>query len=306
MSSVAQPGVSTTGELRPARPSPSLAWWKRRSVRQTVAVGLATLVVLAGCLLVLFPVVWMLSTSLKTTDETAAIPIQWIPSVAQWQNFPDALTAEPFALYFRNTAIITFVSLLGTVLSAALVGYGFARLRAPGKGILFLLVLSTLILPAQVTIIPKFIVFTKLHWINTFLPLIVPTFFGAAFNIFLLRQFFMTIPRDMDEAAIIDGAGYLQIWWRIMLPLSLPALGIIAIFHFLYEWNDFFDPLIYLNNNNVWTVALGLSSFTASYGGTVWNLLMAASLVAMLPPIVLFFLAQRYFVQGIVVTGVKG
>jgi multiple sugar transport system permease protein len=303
MSTVAQPSVSTSGELRPIH---TIAWWRRRSVRHNVSIGIATLVVLTGCLMVLFPVAWMLSTSLKTTDETAAIPIIWIPAVAQWHNFPDALTAEPFALYFRNTAIITFVSLIGTVLSAALVGFGFARLRAPGKGILFLLVLSTLILPTQVTIIPKFIIFTKLHWVNTFLPLIVPTFFGAAFNIFLLRQFFMTVPRDMDEAAIIDGAGYIQIWWRIMLPLSLPALGIIAIFHFLFEWNDFFDPLIYLNNNNVWTVALGLSSFTASYGGTAWNLLMAASLVAMLPCIILFFVAQRYFVQGIVVTGIKG
>lgn len=302
MSSVAESTVQP-GARRSVH---TIAWWRRRSVRQTAARGVATIVVLIGAVMVLFPVVWMLSTSLKTTDETAAIPIKWIPSVAQWQNYPDALTAEPFGRYFSNTATITFVSLVGTVLSAALVGYGFARLRAPGKNVLFLLVLSTLILPPQVTVIPKFILFTKLHWVNTFYPLTVPAFFGAAFNIFLLRQFFLTVPRDMDEAAIIDGASYLQIWYRIMLPMSLPALGIVCIFHFIFTWNDFFDPLIYLNNNDLWTVALGLAGFTATYGGTPYNLLMAASLVAVLPCIVLFFVAQRYFVQGIVVSGVKG
>ena len=270
MSTVAGPAFGTTGASRPAH-----------------------------------AIAWMLSTSLKTTDETAAIPVKWIPSALQWQNYPDALGALPFALYFRNTAIITFTSLLGTLLSAALVSYGFARLRAPGRDLLFLLVLSTLILPAQVTLIPQFIMFTKLHWVNTFAPLIVPNFFGSAFNIFLLRQFFMTVPKEMDEAAIMDGASWFQVWYRIMLPLSLPALGIIAIFQFIYSWNDFFDQLIYLNNNDVWTVAMGLQGFTASYGGTAWNLLMAASLVAVLPCIVLFFLAQRYFVQGIVVSGVK-
>ncbi len=303
MSTVARPTLDTRGK---ARTISTLAWWRRRSVRGNFGRAVATLVVAIGAIAVLFPVAWMLSTSLKTTDETAAIPIIWIPIQAQWQNYPDALTAQPFALYFRNTAIVTFTSLVGTLLSAALVGYGFARLRAPGRGFLFVLVLSTLILPPQVTVIPRFILFTKLHWVNTFAPLIVPAFFGAAFNIFLLRQFFMTIPRDMDEAAILDGAGYLQIWWRIMLPLSLPALGIVAIFHFIFSWNDFFDPLIYLNSNNVWTLSLGLAGFTASYGGSVYNLLMAATLVAVLPCIVLFFIAQRYFVQGIVVSGVKG
>ena len=263
-------------------------------------------VIIVGSAIVLFPIVWMVSTSLKTTEETQAIPIQWIPKVLEWDNYPTALTALPFALFFRNTAIITFTSLFGTLLSAALVAYGFARLRAPGRNLLFLLVLSTLILPSQVTVIPRFVLFTKLHWVNTFAPLVVPTYFGAAFNIFLLRQFFMTIPRDMDEAALMDGANYLQIWWRIMLPMALPALGIIAIFHFIFEWNDFFDPLIYLSNNDVWTISLGLAGFTASYGATPYNLLMAATIVAVLPCVILFFVAQRYFVQGIVVSGVKG
>jgi multiple sugar transport system permease protein len=303
MSSVAKRTVGAPEFVPSVR---AMAWWQRRSVRRNAGRTVALVVILLGAIVVVFPILWMLSTSLKTIEETQAIPIKWIPSSFQWSNFPTALTVLPFALYFRNTAIITFSSLVGTVLSAALVGYGFARLRAPGRELLFLLVLSTLILPSQVTVIPKFILFAKLGWVNTFAPLVVPTYFGAAFNIFLLRQFFRTIPRDMDEAAIIDGAGFLTIWWRVILPLSLPALGIIAIFHFIFEWNDFFDPLIYLSNNNVWTIALGLAGFTASYGSTPYNLLMAASLVAVLPCVLLFFLAQRYFVQGIVVSGVKG
>ncbi|MCL4546102.1 MAG: carbohydrate ABC transporter permease [Chloroflexi bacterium] len=300
MSSVAGQAVRVT-RTRPR----SVTWYRRKSVRRAFARTIATLIIAAGALIVLFPIAWMLSTSLKTDQETVAIPIQWIPKVLQWQNYPNALTALPFELFFRNTFIITILSVVGTVLSGSLVGFGFARLRAPGRDGLFLLVLATLILPSQVTVIPQFVLFQKLGWVNTFAPLIVPNYFGSAFNIFLLRQFFMTVPREMDEAAVIDGASWLQVWYRIMLPLSLPALGIIAIFQFIYSWNDFFGQLIYLNNNNVWTVALGLAGFTASYGGTAWNLLMAASLVAVLPCILLFFFAQRYFVQGIVISGVK-
>ncbi len=289
------------------RPGRTVAWWQRRSTRRAIFRVLATIIVALGAIAVLFPVAFMISTSLKTTDQTAAIPIIWVPIPPQWNNFVDALTTEDFALYFRNTTIITVGSLIGTVLSASLAAYGFARLRAPGRNLLFILVLSTLMLPSPVTIIPRFVLFTKLGWVNTFLPLIVPAWFGGgAFNIFLLRQFFMGVPREMDEAARIDGAGYFQIFWRILVPLSLPALGIVCIFHFFFAWNDFFEPLIYLNNNNVWTVAIGLAGFTAAYGGTAWNLLMAASLVAMLPCIVLFFVAQRYFVQGVVISGVKG
>lgn len=301
MSDAIRPALGAAGNTRIS----TLAWWQRRTVRRAFGRSLATLVIALGAVVVLFPIAWMLSTALKTIPETQAIPIQWVPKTFLWKNFPDALTALPFGLYFRNTAIITCLSVVGTVLSGALVGFGFARLRAPGRNALFLLVLSTLILPSQVTLIPQFIMFTKMGWVNTFAPLIVPNFFGSAFNIFLLRQFFMTVPKEMDEAAIMDGASFFQVWYRIMLPLSLPALGIIAIFQFIYSWNDFFTQLIYLNNNNVWTVAMGLQGFTASYGGTAWNLLMAASLVAVLPCIVLFFLAQRYFVQGIVVSGVK-
>jgi ABC-type glycerol-3-phosphate transport system permease component len=292
----------------PSRPhaAPTVAWWHRRSVRQATSRTIALIIILLGAVLVLFPIAWMLSTSLKTVDQTAAIPTIWVPPAPQWQNYVTALTALPFATYFRNTGIITGFSLVGTILSAALVGFGFARLRAPGKDALFLIVLATLILPAPVLVIPQFVLFAKLGWVNTFLPLIVPSFFGSGFNIFLLRQFFMTIPRDLDESAIIDGASFLQVWWRIALPMSLPALGIVAIFQFISSWNDFFGPLVYLSYNNLWTVALGLYGFSGSYGATDYNLLMAASLVVALPCIALFFIAQRYFVQGIVVSGVKG
>jgi multiple sugar transport system permease protein len=303
MSNVAAHPYRTAGKARTAR---TVNFWRRRSVRQATGRVLATLVIIAGAILVLFPIAWMFSTSLKTTDQTSAIPTIWVPPTPQWQNYPTALTVLPFALYFRNTGIITVLSVVGSVISASLVGFGFARLRAPGRDALFLVVLATLILPAQVVLIPQFVLFAKLGWVNTFAPLIVPTFFGAGFNIFLLRQFFMTIPRDMDESAVIDGASYLQIWWRIALPMSLPALGIVAILQFIYSWNDFFGPLVYLSYNNVWTVSLALNAFTGAYGTTDYSLLMAASLVAALPCIVLFFIAQRYFIQGIVVSGVKG
>jgi ABC-type glycerol-3-phosphate transport system permease component len=300
MSSLAEQALP----VRPQR-ARSIAWYRRKSVRRFIGRTIALLIIIVGAAFVLFPVAWMISTSLKTTEQTAAIPVLWIPPTPKWQNYPKALTALPFGLFFRNTFIITVLSVIGTVFSGSVVGYGFARFRAPGRDTLFLLVLATLILPAQVTLIPQFILFDKLHWVNTFAPLIVPNFFGTAFNVFLMRQFFLTIPREMDEAATIDGANRFEVFYRVVLPLALPAVGIIAIFQFIYSWNDFFDQLIYLNSNNVWTVALGLAGFTASYGGTAWNLLMAASLVAVLPCIILFFFAQRYFVQGIVISGVK-
>ncbi|MGI8916612.1 MAG: carbohydrate ABC transporter permease [Chloroflexota bacterium] len=303
VSNVAPSPLDAAGRARRAH---TVVWWRRRSVHRAASRAVSSLIILLGAILVLFPIAWMLSTSLKTVEQTSAIPTIWIPPTPQWQNYLTSLTALPFATYFRNTGIVTGLSLIGALLSAALVGYGFARFRAPGKNALFLVVLATLILPAPVLIIPQFVLFAKLGWVNTFLPLIVPSFFGSGFNIFLLRQFFMTIPRELDEAAVIDGASFLQSWWRIALPMSLPALGIVAIFQFIFSWNDFFGPLVYLSYNNLWTAALGLYGFTGSYGTTDYNLLMAASLVVALPCIVLFFIAQRYFVQGIVVSGVKG
>lgn len=222
-----------------------------------------------------------------------------------WENFEEALTAVPFSRYLRNTMTIVTVTLFGTLLSCSVAAYGFARFRAPGLNVLFFILLGTIMLPSQVTMLPTYVMFEKLGWIDTLKPLIVPSFFGNAFNIFLLRQFFMTIPRDLDEAAEIDGANRLQILFLVILPQAKSVLAALSVFHFLYTWNDFFEPLIYLHSQENWTIAIGLQTFSALYSVNT-HLIMAASLVMIIPPIVLFFLAQRVFMQGIVVTGVKG
>lgn len=264
------------------------------------------LIVLAGAALMILPFLWMLSTSLKPEAKVFASPPQWIPDPIQWSNFSKSLSVLPFGVYYRNTVIITAATILGDVLTAALVAYGFARFRFPGRGVLFVLVLSTIMLPVQVMIIPRFILFKELRWIDTFIPIILPAFLGgSAFYIFLLRQFFLTIPRELDDAAKIDGLGTLGIFSRIMLPLSKPSLAIVAIFSFLYNWNDFFSPLIFLNSESKYTLALGLNFLKGHFFSTV-SLLMAAAVLAMVPCLLLFFVAQKYFIQGVVFTGVKG
>lgn len=298
-------GLATLPSIH-RKSSQRLASHTVRRVRESVISIVSTSITVFGAIIVLIPVFWMISTSLKTPSEALAFPPIWIPKVIRWQNYYDALTFMPFGLYFRNTFFICATTEIGALLSSTLVAYAFARLRARGKSVLFILLLSTLMVPYQVTLIPQFILFKLLGWIDTFSPLIVPTFFGSAFNIFLLRQFFTTIPRDMDDAARMDGAGYFHILWQVLVPMAAPALGTIAILHFMFEWNDFLAPLIYLNSNNNYTVQLGLSQFTAQYGATPYQLLMAASLVVLLPCVILFFVAQRYFIQGIVISGIRG
>jgi multiple sugar transport system permease protein len=266
----------------------------------------ATIIVLFFSVVILLPALWMLSTALKTRAETVMFPPRLLPAVPQWQNFPEALTFLPFHLYFRNTAIITGIVLVGDVLMNSIFGYAFARLRAPGKEALFILILSTMMVPYQVLMVPQYVLFHRLGWVDTIRPLTIPAWFGSAFLIFLLRQFYRSIPSELDDAARIDGCGYIGIWWRIMVPLSRPALAASAIFSFTYNWNDFTAPLVYLNSPDKMTAAVGLAAFRHRYGATPWQLLMAASLVAVLPCVILFFVAQRYFIQGIVVTGVKG
>jgi len=261
--------------------------------------------ILSG-LIILVPVFWMLSTSLKENSEVFLFPPKWLPSQLIWKNYPDALTFLPFGRYFLNTATITFAALAGQLLSSPLVAYAFARLKARGSNFMFMLVLSTMLLPSQVTMIPLFVLYRQFGWVDTYIPLILPNFFGSAFYIFLLRQFILTIPPEMSDAAKIDGCGYFSTFARIYLPLIKPALATLAIFTFTGNWNDFMTPLIYLSSDAKWTLALGLSRFSGMYGRTPWNLLMAASLVTVLPCILLFFFAQRYFIQGIVITGVKG
>ena len=282
--------------------------WQSKRLQQAFWRIVALAIVLAGAVVVLIPFLWMLSTSLKTEIETYAFPPKWVPSKLVWRNYPEVLTILPFGLFFRNTAIITFSCMFGQVLSASLVAYGFARMRAPGRDLLFVILLGTMMLPGQVTIIPLYLLFHKLGWVNTFKPLIVPSFFGGgAFSIFLLRQFFMGIPPEMDDAAKIDGCSRFGIYWRLVLPLSYPALATVAIFSFMGHWNDFFAPLIYLNDLEKFTVSLGLSFFQ---GGVMMtgrlDQLMAASVTALLPCLIVFFTAQRLFIQGIVITGVKG
>ncbi len=283
-----------------------LPWYKRKVFRETVKIISIYALLIGGAFLVMIPFFWVVSTAFKRPGQVLKFPPVWIPSPIMWSNFPKALTILPFGLYFKNTCIITFSTIIGQLLSASLVAYGFARLRFPGRDIIFLVALSTMMVPPQVTMIPQFILFRIIGWLDTFKPLIVPAFFGGSpFFIFLLRQFFMTIHPELDDAAKIDGCGFFGIYWRIMLPLAKPVLATVGIFSFLWTWNDFLGPLIYLNSMNKRTLSLGLNVF-AGYYSTYWNLLMAASLVVLSPCLIIFFFAQKYFVQGVVITGVKG
>lgn len=268
--------------------------------------GLVLTVVILGACIILAPVLWMVSTAFKALPETQVFPPIWIPATLHWENFPNALTFMPFGTFTLNSCIVTGCCMVGDVLVNSFVAYGFARVRAPGKNVIFVLVLCTLMIPFPVLMIPQYILFKQLGWIDTLLPLIVPSFFGNAFFIFLLRQFYMSIPHELTDAARIDGCSHLGIYWRIMFPLSAPALAAVAIFSFTTNWNDYLAPLIYLDSQENYTLPLGLASFIGRYGAQPWNLLMAASLVTVLPCVLLFFFAQKYFIQGVVVSGVKG
>jgi ABC-type glycerol-3-phosphate transport system permease component len=276
-----------------------------RLVRRALSAGAIHGVLIAGLVLVFFPIAWALSTSLKNPGDIFLFPPTWIPNPIRWENYVDAMTKADFGRYFLNTTIITLVDIVAKVMSCSLVAFAFARLRWWGRDVLFMVMLSTLMLPQQVTLIPQFIIYRQLGWIDTFLPLIVPNLFGGPFFTFLLRQFFLSIPTDLDDAARIDGCSSWSVYWRIILPLSRPALMMVAIYVFNITWNDFFGPLIYLHNRNNYTISLGLQAFQTQ-AGPEWHLIMAASLVAMLPVLILFFFGQRYFIQGVVFSGVKG
>ena len=263
---------------------------------------------LLGAAIMLLPLAWMVSTSLKQQSEVFLFPPRWIPKQFMWSNYAYVFTVMPFSHFMLNTSIITGLNILGNVSSCSLVAYAFARLKARGKNALFFLVLSTMMLPFHVTMIPQFVMFSRVGWVNTFLPLTVPAFFANAYQVFLLRQFFRNIPRELDDAAAIDGCGPFGIFWRIVLPLSGPIIVTIVLTSFLYHWNDFLGPLIYLNSQDKQTLALGLAQVLgyAAGGQGRWEILMAASTLTLLPCIVAFALGQRYFVQGIALTGLKG
>jgi ABC-type glycerol-3-phosphate transport system permease component len=255
------------------------------------------------------PFLYLISSSLHDIRGIFEVPFRWIPDPVQWNNYVDAFSTLPFHKFLLNTCIITFSVIIGTLFSSSLAAYAFSRLKFKGRDTLFLVCISTMMLPGQVTMIPIYVLFSKLGWIDTFLPLIVPSFFGAPFFIFLLRQFFLTIPYELDEAALLDGASRFRIFWNIILPLSKPALATVIIFTFIGTWNDFMGPLIYLNSTDNVTLTLGLSLLknrVISSGIVQWHLLMAASIVVLLPNIVIFFLAQKQFIRGITLTGMRG
>lgn len=258
------------------------------------------------------PFLWVVSTSLKPIDETMTSPPTWVPSVWEFHNYPDAITynaAElgyiPFVVYFRNTLLLVALVVSGAVISNSLVAYAFARLKWPGRDFVFALTLATMMIPFPVLMVPTFGLFKELGWVGTFRPLWVPAWFGGAFNIFLLRQFFRTIPFELSEAAKIDGCNEMRIFSTVVLPLARPALAVVALFTFMYVWNDFMAPLIYLVDQETFTLALGLQAYQSQHGGTPWNLLMAATVIVIAPVIVVFFFAQKVFIQGIATSGMK-
>jgi ABC-type glycerol-3-phosphate transport system permease component len=279
--------------------------------RKSLLIGIIIYgVLLIGTIIMLMPLLWMLLTSLKTFDEVLISPPIWIPKSFQWNNYVESLITFNFTLYLKNSLFLTIMIIIGTLISSSMAAYGFACLNTREGNLIFGILLSTLMLPAQVTIIPLFQLFVKLNWINTYYPFIVPAWLGVnVFAIFLLRQFFKTIPCDYIDAARLDGASELGILIKIFIPLSKPALLTITVFTFIGAWNDLWGPLIFLHNENLFTLPIGLLNFIGLSGnvrGTPWQLVMAVSTIMMIPIIIIFFLAQKKFIQGISLTGIKG
>jgi ABC-type glycerol-3-phosphate transport system permease component len=258
-----------------------------------------------GAAAFLLPFLWMVSTALKQSDEVFTFPPTMFPASPQWQNFIEGWTVLPFNTFLLNTVIITVLAVLGNMVSCILPAYAFARLEARGKKVAFALMLATMMIPFEVTLVPTFIAFSKLGMVNTFWPLILPAWFGYAYFIFLLRQFFMTIPREYDEAAKIDGAGYFRTMWSIILPQAKPAIATIAIFAFVGNWNNLLAPIIYLRSQEKFTLALGLQLFQGQYQ-TYYNQMMAVALITLLPILIIFLLAQRTFIEGANISGIGG
>jgi multiple sugar transport system permease protein len=297
VSAVTAPGAEAG---RPRRPVPPAI--RRRKLLLAIA---NHSVAIALSIAFLLPFVFILATSLMTNQQ-ALSPNIW-PHPFVWSNYKTVFESFPFVRYTLNTVTYAGLATVGVLLSCVPVAYALSRLQWRGRQAAFLLVLSTLMLPPQVTIVPLYLIFVRLHWIGSLKPLIIPLFFGDAFTIFLLRQFFMTIPQELSDAARVDEASELQILLRVIVPLAKPAIAAVALFQFLYSWNDFFSPLLYAGNNpDSWTLAVALQQFTTLSRGVLWNLQMAASLLFMLPVIIIFFFAQKVFVEGVTLTGVKG
>jgi multiple sugar transport system permease protein len=281
----------------PSRRAKQLKWAAGRLTLHAVMIVLG--------LTFLLPMAWVLSTSLKSSGEVFIVPIEWIPQRANWSNYAEVFNRLPFARFILNSLYVTVMGTVGSVVSAVIVAYGLARIRWPGRDFVFTVLLATLMLPGVVTLIPVFIIFKTIGWIGTFYPLWVPAWFGFAFYIFLMRQFMLTLPLELDEAAKIDGASNFRILWQVIAPLCGPAITTVTVFAFLHHYNDFLGPLIYIAENEMFTLPLGLLWFQGRFGN-FWHLVMAASVITIAPVIVLFFIAQRYFVQGAQFSGLAG
>jgi ABC-type glycerol-3-phosphate transport system permease component len=302
--SVAPSSTTTTGSAAQRAPV------RARRLGHRLRRGLLYFMLYGGAAVFLIPLIWMFLTAIKTLQETYAFPPTLLPHVAQWQNFKTAWTTYDFTLYTYHTLFITVTSMVGVIATSSLCAYGFARLHFWGRDVLFLCVIASVMLPFTVTVLPLYIIFRDLGWLNTFKPLIIPAWFGGgAFNIFLLRQFFQTIPRDLDESARIDGCSTFGIFWRILLPLAKPALAVVAIFWFQASWTDFLGPVIYLNSTDQYTLALGVYQFAADASNIAVHheeLLMCVAFAMVLPVALVFLAAQRYMIRGVVLSGIKG
>ena len=291
--------AESLGQLAPSHSRGARAW------REWLLYTVWRIVLLVVGIVFVAPFLWMVVTSLKLPEQFYTWPPTLLPAPPQWHNYRDALTFVPFGRYFRNSFLLVAAVLLGNLTSNTLIAYGFSRVEWVGRNVVFILVLATMMLPAQVTMIPVYMIFRRLGWIGTFLPLTVPAYFGSAYSTFLLRQFFMGIPFELSDAARIDGCSEVGILWHVILPLARPALTTLALFSFIGTWSDFQGPLIYLHDERLYTVALGLQQFQSRYV-TPMNQLMAAATAVMAPVLIVFFAAQRVFIQGIAITGLSG
>ena len=276
---------------------------KQKTSKSTLILYIVLIII---SFLYLFPFYWMLRTSVMSLDEIFKIPVVYFPGKVEFQHYKAAFSVFPLFRYLLNSLFITLLATFGAMLSSSLCAFGFSRINWKGRETVFTIVLSSMLLPAAVTLIPTFLMWRKIGVSDSYIPLIVPAWFGGgAMNIFLLRQFYRTIPREIDEAAAIDGASYLQIYWHIILPLTKPAMVVVMLFAFMASWNDFLTPMIYLNTQSKYTISIGLQLFMTAYQ-TSWNQLMAAATVAVLPCAIIFLIGQKYIVEGITITGMKG
>lgn len=295
--------VNRTQQRRSATPPTGAAPSMQRRSLQTQLISY--LVLILGSLAFLFPLAWLISTSLKTQEQILIYPIQWIPEPVKWSNYAEIFEVAPFWTYIANTVVLTVLGVAGSLVGSSIAAYAFAKLRFPGRDFFFLVMLSTMMVPSWATLIPSYVLFAKIGWLDSYLPILVPAFFAVPFNTFLLRQFFLSIPNELDEAARIDGASTFRTFLSIAVPMAKPALIIVALFSFLLYWNEFLLPLVYVQSSDKYPLSLGVANFIGLQNQD-FALAMTGAAIAIAPCLILFFIAQRWFIQGVVITGVKG